>query len=69
MQTDPPRFSAQNIAGDPVSTAVAFLIGVAQYLAVQGAHLPHDASGWVQFVAGAVIAGAGALVRLSPARA
>lgn len=62
-----PKIAAANVTGAPLETAAGVLIGVGQYLGTQGIAMPHDASGWVQFLLGILIAAAGAFVRLSSA--
>lgn len=54
-------FNTGNITGSPISTLIAILVAVGQYLAVQGGSLPHDWSGWVSLVLGALVAVGGAL--------
>lgn len=57
-----------NIGGSPLVTAAGALAAVSQYLAVQGATMPHDTTSWVQFGIGLVLAVLGALTRMPTAK-
>jgi hypothetical protein len=57
-----------NITGAPLVTAGSVIVGVGQYLAVNGAVTPSTTQEWIQFVVGLLIAVGGALMRLPLAR-
>lgn len=59
-----PRLSTAHIVGSPLTTVGGFLAGFAAYLLTNGDQgIPDTWQGWLGLILGAVIAGAGALMR------
>lgn len=58
-----PVASTGNVTRSPVTTIAAVLAAIAQYLAINGAEVPQNRTGWVSFALGVIMAGVGALIR------